>query len=67
MVPDYLIIEEEKRREREELLRDVPLHAPSPLPVAPLWPDDEPRLEESSSSERGAWIINLDDFSVVRL
>lgn len=66
MVPDYLIIEEKARREREELAREVPLHAPAPMPPA-YWQDEEPLTDDSSRSERGAWIVNLDDFSVVQL
>lgn len=66
MVPDYLIIEEQLRREREqeELSRQVPLHAPIPTPS--LWYEEE-RSKEPSTPERGAYIIDLNDYSVTRI
>ena len=65
MIPDYLIIEDELRRERDKLSPEMPLHAPMPLP--PLPPEEAPGTASTPESNRGAWIVDLDDFSVVRL
>ena len=58
MIPDILIIEEEKRR-RERAWEPIPLHAPSPI-HRPRGEDSERRNEESRSS---VIIIDISDYS----
>ena len=57
MIPDILIIEEEKRR-REQRWEPVPLYAPSPIPRR-REPAERPK-EESRSS---VIIIDISDYS----
>ena len=66
MIPDYLIIEEQLRREREEQEEplQVPLHAPSASPS--YWPEDE-GSDAPAPSDRGAYIIDMNDYTVTRL
>lgn len=66
MIPDYLIIEEQLRREREqnEQFHQVPLHAPMPAP--PHWIEEE-REEKPEAPQRGAYIIDLNDYTVTRI
>ena len=58
MIPDILIIEEEKRR-RERAWEPIPLHAPSPVPRRREDRADR-RKEESRSS---VIIIDISDYS----
>lgn len=64
MIPEYLIIEEQRRRERESAYEPLPLHAP--MPSSNLWQEREEE-EKAPASERGAYSIDLNDFSVTRL
>lgn len=64
MIPDSLIIEEQRRRERESQWEPIPLHAPTPMPRVPRDEDREPRDEETG---RGVIIIDISDYSETRL
>lgn len=64
MIPEYLIIEEQRRKERESAYEPLPLHAPMPAPNP--WQEHEDE-EKSPATERGAYIIDLNDYSVTRL
>lgn len=69
MIPDYLIIEEQRRREREleEQSRQIPLRIP--MPPQDYYNEPEPRDSTITSdvSKRGACIIDLNTYEITRI
>lgn len=68
MVPDYLIIDEQRRREQEDTaIQRLPLHPP--LPPFDILPDDTKPTEYdiSETVERGVYIIDMNTFETTRL
>lgn len=70
MIPDYLIIEEQRRREREleEQSRQMPLRIP--MPPQDYYNEPEPRDSATSTSDvskRGACIIDLNTYDTTRI
>lgn len=63
MIPESLIIEEQRRR-REREWQPIPLHAPSPLAPQRVPQREEPREEERRSS---VIIIDISDYSETTL
>ncbi|MFT6395386.1 MAG: hypothetical protein ACJAYU_000128 [Bradymonadia bacterium] len=59
MIPEALIIEEQRRR-REREWQPIPLHAPSPLPLQRIPRREEVREEVSRSS---VIIIDISNYS----
>lgn len=66
MVPDYLIIEEKLRREREEREHSYQVPLQAPTPPESIW-YEERQPEKPPTPERGAYIIDLNDYSVTRI
>lgn len=62
MIPEYLIIEEKRRRERErsEHFAQLPLYAPQPEPPREVERKREDANDEPTSS---VIVIDLSDFS----
>ena len=56
-IPEYLIIEEQRRRSQQDELAGIPLHAPSPVPPA-TW-DNERRQEPEQPAGSRVIIIDL--------
>lgn len=68
MIPDYLIIEEQRRKERElhERSSPIPLQIPVPLHDFPL-PSPNHDSQTTDVPERGALIIDLNTYETTRL
>jgi len=68
MIPDYLIIEEQRRKERElhDQPQQIPLQIPVPMHDFPLPPPThEP--QNTDVSERGVLIIDLNTYETTRI
>lgn len=61
---NILIIEEQRRRDRETPWEPIPLHAPTPRRPAPR-PSNESESEPETG--RGVIIIDISDYSETRL
>lgn len=66
MIPETLIIEERRRREREQAWEPIPLHAPTPMPYRPE-PQRDSGESERGDARRGVIIIDIADYSETRL
>ena len=60
MFPDIVIIEDQKRREREHAWEPIPLHAPSPLPRRR---ENIERRRQDTDSSGTVIIIDISDYS----
>lgn len=68
MIPDYLIIEEQRRKERElrEQAQPIPLRIPLPMHEMPDVPPSRD-VHTHDSDERGVCIIDLNTFETTRM
>lgn len=67
MIPETLIIEQHRRRERERAWEPIPLHAPTPMPHRPERGDDRDEQQRDGETGRGVIIIDISDYSETRL
>lgn len=68
MIPDYLIIEEQRRKERElrEQAQPVPLRIPLPMHDIPSVPSSH-ETHTNDPPERGVCIIDLNTYETTRM
>lgn len=69
MIPDYLIIEEKRRQERErnERSQRMPLRIPLPMHERPYEPEVHDEDSTNDAPERGVCIIDLNTYETTRL
>ncbi len=62
MIPETLVIEEQRRR-RERRWEPIPLHLPIPMPLH----DDDRRPRQDTGDSGCVIIIDINDYSETRL